>query len=388
MVLKSLLNPLKGATPNHERLLSYLLHLQSFAKEQADGTHKLLALSQEDKQARDKLLALAKSLSLQASTDAVGNMTLLHRGAKDLPPVVIGGHLDATAYEQVHGGALSLALGFEVLEMLRDAHIVTKRPIALLNFTNTEGERFAPSLLGSSVLTQALPFEEMLCVPSRDLPKQTLGRNLKTHKYAGQVRYHMRPVHAYLEIQTEQYLNEAKPAPLGLIKSTYGVYHTEYTFHKYSKTLTAALQRVLKEEISAGVLASLTPTSEANTLLLDIRHENARALNQLQQQLDLAFAAHAHSTGTELHRRELVRLAPALFDDALLPTLEQAARAASASLSYSESQQPLDAQMMMSKCPSAVIFVNCSKHNKKNSFLNMQAASQLLFESVVALAMQ
>lgn len=369
---------------NRERLLSLL-----------DGFHSHLniseasfipEMSEHNKHARDFFIAQAELLKLKIDIDAIGNIKATRNGTKDLPPVVIGGFLDSFSNTTPHSGALSLAIGLELIKVLEENKITIKRPISIVSFTNTQGRRFTPNLLGSLVYTQAVPLEEMLCVPSNDAPKITLGKDLKKKKYLGKVYYKYKPFHSFIELVTEAEI-ENHDNQIGLVEGTYGSYWTEYI-------ITEKLGITEKEILNFLVHLkkkhkSLTATFEnifgkKHSFLLDLRHSHARELNKIQIEFDTFLEEKITPSVLKTIRKELVRLAPIPFEEGIVSTIDRLAKKMNLSLPTSLSYQPVNTQVMMAKNYSACMYISCCKKGHQ-SILNIENGAQLLLQTVLEL---
>jgi N-carbamoyl-L-amino-acid hydrolase len=109
------------------------------------GGNCRLALSDEDQAGRDLLVRWMRQLDLTVTIDAIGNIIGARRGrSEELAPVVFGSHIDTVGTGGRYDGLYGVLAGLEACEALNDAGVVTRRPLALVAFTNEEGSRFAP----------------------------------------------------------------------------------------------------------------------------------------------------------------------------------------------------------------------------------------------------
>jgi N-carbamoyl-L-amino-acid hydrolase len=108
-----------------------------------------LALTDADRAARDRLQAELEAIGCPVVVDDLGNMTGTLAGREDSPPVRIASHLDSVVRGGRFDGALGVLAGLEVLRTIRDARLAPRRSIALTNWTNEEGARFEPAMIGS-----------------------------------------------------------------------------------------------------------------------------------------------------------------------------------------------------------------------------------------------
>ncbi len=111
-----------------------------------------LTLTDLDRQVRDWFKAQVEALGCTVTVDEVGNMFALKPGKRaDVAPIAIGSHLDTQPTGGKFDGVLGVLGGLEALRTLHDLGFETNAPLMLVNWTNEEGSRFAPAMLGSGV---------------------------------------------------------------------------------------------------------------------------------------------------------------------------------------------------------------------------------------------
>src|SRR5688572_3263390 len=117
-----------------------------------NGGLRRLTLTDEDKEVRDLLAKWARESGFGLRVDRLGNMFVRREGQQaELPPVLIGSHLDTQAAGGRFDGILGVLSGLEVLRTLEESSIATRRAIEVVNWTNEEGARFYPPMLSSLV---------------------------------------------------------------------------------------------------------------------------------------------------------------------------------------------------------------------------------------------
>ena len=135
---------------NADRLWARHMELARIGAIEGDGNCRL-ALSAEDSAARHVFAAWCHAAGLSLCTDRAGNMFAKRRGTNpDLPAIAAGSHLDTQPHGGRFDGISGVLAALEVIETLNDAGIETLAPLAVINWTNEEGVRFAPGLMGSS----------------------------------------------------------------------------------------------------------------------------------------------------------------------------------------------------------------------------------------------
>ncbi|KAF4333013.1 n-carbamoyl-amino acid hydrolase [Fusarium beomiforme] len=167
-----------------------------------------LSLDDSDKQVRDWFISYAKSLGLKTSIDQMGNLFAIRPGKKnDLPPVMMGSHLDTQPTGGRYDGILGVISGLEVLRTLNDHGYESAGPIGVVNWTNEEGARFPKMAVSSGVWADVIPLET-----AWDL-REVLAANPKSMKeeldrigYCGEqpASYKSNPFAAHFELHIEQ----------------------------------------------------------------------------------------------------------------------------------------------------------------------------------------
>ncbi|MCK5365561.1 MAG: M20/M25/M40 family metallo-hydrolase, partial [Gammaproteobacteria bacterium] len=143
------------------RLMSRIEALAAIGATPEGGVCRL-ALSDEDRSARDQVVAWMRSAGLRIEVDRIGNIFGVRAGTEGSAPVMTGSHIDSVANGGKLDGSYGVLAGIEVVETLNDAGVETTRPIVVCAFTNEEGVRFQPDMLGSLVYAGGLGVEDAL----------------------------------------------------------------------------------------------------------------------------------------------------------------------------------------------------------------------------------
>jgi N-carbamoyl-L-amino-acid hydrolase len=185
-----------------ERLRRSLEAMAEIGATPAGGMHRL-AVSDEDKRARDLLVAWLDEIGARVTVDEMGCVFGRRPGRDDaLPPVITGSHLDTQPRGGRFDGVLGVMGALEVLRTLHDHGIETLRPVELVDWTNEEGSRFAPAMMASGVWAGALDRE--WAYARTDVAGLRFGDELARIGYRGPVPCERRPFHAYYELHVEQ----------------------------------------------------------------------------------------------------------------------------------------------------------------------------------------
>ena len=348
-----------------------------------DGGVCRLALTDEDKAGRDLVVGWMRELGLEVTIDRIGNVIGLRLGKVDGPPVMIGSHIDTVATGGLYDGNLGVLAGLEVVGTLNDAGVTTHYPIAVGFFTNEEGARFAPDMMGSGVHQGALPLEE--CLATVGIDGTTVGDNLERIGYAGETAAGTFRARAFFELHVEQgpILEEAGLG-IGAVTGVQGISWTEYTIDGTSNHAGTTPMRLRHD---AGYVAAAIATEarhiaqcmggdqvatsgvielEPNlvnviarhaTVTVDLRNTDENKLREAEQFMADHVAALARNEGVEITAKALARFEPVDFDDEMVTLVAETAKALGHSVWRMPSGAGHDAQMFAPNCPTGMIFV-------------------------------
>lgn len=205
---------------NIDRLMRSLEAMWQVGATDNGGVHRL-ALTDEDRAARDLLCTWFDEAGLETRIDDFGNMIGKRAGTQDLPPVIIGSHLDTVPKGGRYDGALGVLSGLEVVRALNDENIQTTHPIEVVNWTGEEGSRFRPPLFGSRAALGKLDAD--IAFNTRDADGVRFVDELARIGYNGEATNRPKDGHAYLELHIEQgpILEDAN-LPVGLVQGIIG----------------------------------------------------------------------------------------------------------------------------------------------------------------------
>jgi N-carbamoyl-L-amino-acid hydrolase len=211
-----------SAAVNADRLWASLMAMAEIGKTPAGGVRRL-ALSDDDRAARDRLTEWLNAAGLTVRVDDLGN--IYGRRAGDgaaAAPVVFGSHLDTVPTGGRFDGVLGVLGALEVIRTLNDAGIRTRAPLEVVNWTNEEGARFAPAMLASGVVCGRFTREE--ADAARDPAGPTFGDELARIGYRGEAANRLRECAAYLEYHIEQGpVLERAHAQIGIVEGIEGI---------------------------------------------------------------------------------------------------------------------------------------------------------------------
>ena len=365
-----------------DRLLGRLDELARIGAIEGKGVCRL-ALSDEDHQARDRVVAWMRGLGLTVTIDRIGNVVGQRAGMDDVAPVTIGSHIDTVATGGRYDGNLGVLAGLEVVATLNDAGLTTRKPVAVAFFTNEEGARFAPDMMGSGVHQGALDLEQMLATTGIDGTR--VGEELARIGYAGDAPVGRFRADSFIELHVEQGpLLEHEGYDIGAVTGVQGISWQEFRLSGTSNhagttpmhlrqdagyvaaAITAEARR-LALEIGQGQVATVGVTSlqpnlvnviaKQALLTVDLRNIDERRLQQAERRLADYIERVAAAEGVQVESRRLARFEPVAFDPAMIELVEATAGSLGHKVRRIASGAGHDAQMFAPNCPTAMIFV-------------------------------
>lgn len=401
---------------NAERLLKSLQDLGQFGALPHGGTNRL-ALTDEDKAGRDWTVERMKSLGMTVHIDAIGNGIGTYPGLEDLAPVMIGSHIDTVRTGGLYDGNYGVMSGLEVVAALKEANLHTKRPISVAFFTNEEGARFQPDMLGSLVYVNGLSLEEALSINAIDGP--TVGEELTRIGYAGTKSTSTPIVDSYVELHIEQGpILDQKNLNIGVVEGVQGICWMEFTFKGNSNhagttpmsmrkdagivamKVAAYVDHMVEEygDRQLGTIGSmvLKPNlvnviAQEACMTIDLRNTDKAKLNTIQSTVIDYARTCAEKHGITFSYRQLADFDPVEFNEMIVNCVEDEAKKNNLSTLRMPSGAGHDAQMLARICPAGMIFVpsvNGLSHNIKEFTHPQDLANgtQVLLQVVTKLA--
>jgi N-carbamoyl-L-amino-acid hydrolase len=379
---------------NADRLWNSLMELAKIGATPKGGV-KRLTLTDEDRAARDLFCRWAADAGLAVAVDGIGNIFARRAGAEPgLPPVAMGSHLDSQPSGGKFDGAYGVMAGLEVMRSLNDAGVRTRAPLEVVSWTNEEGSRFTPVLMGSGVFCGAFTLEHVRA--QKDLEGRTVGAELARIGYAGTAGPHR--LGAYFEAHIEQgpvLENEGKT--IGVVQGALGQRWYDVTvtgqdahagptpMELRQDALIGASRLVLEvnriarafPDYARGTVGFLQVKPNSRNVIpgevrttVDFRNAKASTLDAMCEDLKRAAKAIEAECRVTVDLRENVYFKPCEFDPALVAHV----RAAAAALGHPHrdivSGAGHDAVSIARVAPAAMVFVPCAggiSHNEIES---------------------
>jgi N-carbamoyl-L-amino-acid hydrolase len=401
---------------DRERLLG---RLDSFNRIGAlpGGGNCRLALSDDDRAGRDLLVRWMRELGLAVTIDAIGNIIGVRKGREDVAPVMLGSHVDTVGTGGRYDGLLGVLAGLEACQALADAGVTTRRPLALVAFTNEEGVRFQPYAMGSLVYAGGLSLDDAYAI--RGIDGATVGDELRRIGYAGDAKPGWLRPHAYLELHIEQGpVLEDEGLAVGAVEGIAGLSWTEVSIvgrsshagttpmhlrkdAAYAAGEVALFVRRLAREIGSqqrGTVGRIelypnlvNVVAERAIVTIDLRNTDDARLQEAERRLADFLDRLAAQERLAISTRSLARFAPVSFPAEMVALVEAAARELGLPCRRLPSGAGHDAQMMARLCPSGMIFVpsvDGLSHNVREDTKpeHLEAGAAVLMHAVLRLA--
>jgi beta-ureidopropionase / N-carbamoyl-L-amino-acid hydrolase len=377
---------------NGERLWDSLMAMAEIGAT-AKGGSKRLALSDLDREGRDLFVRWCQEAGCAVTVDRMGNIFARRKGKRDdLPPVVCGSHLDTQPTGGKFDGVYGVLAGLEIIRTLNDFNYETDAPIEVSVWTNEEGSRFAPAMVGSGVFAGV--FTEEYGRGRADLDGKTMGEELKRIGYLGDRAAGGRKFKAFFEAHIEQGpILEAEKKTIGVVQGIQGIRwfeatvtgaesHAGTTPMNRRKDALLGVARIVERinrialDFPPGVstvgLMTVSPNSR-NTIpgsvffTVDLRHPDDDVLLKMQARLETELAEVCGALGLSVDNKEIWWSPAVHYDEGCIGAVRKAA----ADLGFAHrdivSGAGHDAGYIARVAPVGMVFVPCKdgiSHNE------------------------
>lgn len=342
-----------------------------------------LALTEEDGRGRDLVVGWMRALGLDVTVDGIGNVVGIRSGREGGPPVMMGSHIDTVRTGGLYDGCLGVLAGLEVVATLNDAGIDTRRPLAVAFFTNEEGARFAPDMMGSAVHQGSLDLDTALDTVGID--GERVADALEKIGYRGDTPCGAMRAAAFVELHVEQGpLLEEERVAIGAVEGVQGISWTEYTVTGVSNHAGTTPMRLRHDAgylaarvaVEARALATQMGGDQVATVGLvdlkpnlvnvipneavftvDLRNTDEEKLRVAEARIAAFVERAAAEEGVVASARTLARFAPVAFDGAVVDLVARTAKDLGLSVRRMPSGAGHDAQMFAPNCPTGMVFV-------------------------------
>lgn len=397
------------------RLLRRLLELAEIGAIDNGGCARL-ALTDEDARGRDLVVTWMKDLGMSVAIDTIGNVIGVWNVGTG-SPVMTGSHIDTVRTGGKYDGNYGVLAGLEVIETLQTSGVTPARPIAVAFFTNEEGARFAPDMLGSLVYVGGMSVEEAHDIVAIDGAR--LGDELQRIGYNGSTPCPGFVPHAFVELHIEQGpVLEQNNIRIGAVTGVQGISWQEVTIEgqsnhagttpialRHDPALVAAKITVFLRDLALRFgghqvctvgkidlhpnLINVVPAKAV--LTVDVRNTDETLLQKAESEIAHYFTQLEAEEGVSISTRKLARFEPVDFHPAVIDLVEKIATEQGNTVQRMPSGAGHDAQMLARVCPTAMIFTPSVKgisHNpaELTSPEDLEAGANILLHTLLALS--
>ena len=378
---------------NGTRLWDSLMELARIGATDKGGV-KRLALTDLDRLGRDLVVGWARAEGLAITVDAIGNVFMRREGANpDLPPVVTGSHIDTQPTGGKFDGNYGVLAGLEVVRTLNQHGVRTEAPIEVAFWTNEEGSRFVPVMMGSGVFCGAFSLETAYA--ARDVDGKSVGEELERIGYRGPQTPGDHPIGAYFEAHIEQgpVLEDADKV-IGVVPAVMGLSWYDCTvtgMEAHAGPTPMGLRRdalqvattIMQETVAIanryppygrGTVGMVQVFPNSRNVIpgqvkfsIDLRNVTDALLNTMHGEIEAFVERTRRETGLAIELQRVSYYPPCPFH----PDCVDAVRAATETLGYSTmdvvSGAGHDAIYVARLAPAGMIFVPCKdgiSHNE------------------------
>ncbi|MFV0294521.1 MAG: Zn-dependent hydrolase [Hyphomicrobiaceae bacterium] len=399
------------------RLWSSLMEMAKIGATAKGGVNRL-TLTDLDKESRALFSRWASEAGCDVRVDKMGSMFARREGTDPaLPPVMVGSHLDTQPTGGKFDGALGVLSALELVRTLDDLVIKTRYPIEIVNWTNEEGSRFAPAMVGSAVFAGLVALEDAFAIA--DVEGKTLGAELERIGYLGSEPVGQKPVHAFFEVHIEQGpILEEEDIDIGVVTIANGQKWYEIRLEgqeshagptpmarRHDALLGAA--RIIERVNAIGHahdpaacatcgMIEVHPNSRnvipgSVFLTVDLRHPDGDKLISMDKALRAGVEEIAEATGLTVDLKTVADWAPVPFDPNCVDAVRRAARELGFSSRDIWSGAGHDAVNMARVAPTAMVFTPCIDGISHNEAENIKpewatAGANVLLRAVLEMA--
>jgi len=411
-------NELLKLSVSEKRLISRLKQLGITGKN-SNGVLTRLAMSESDKLGRDLFVSWLNEVGLEVKVDRIGNIFGVWTTPKNkhMKPIMMGSHIDTVINGGIYDGCYGVISGLEVIQTMIEHNYDSPRPIVVAAFSNEEGVRYQPDMMGSLVYANGLPLESALNTVGTDGTK--LYEELERIGYAGQEEPGFIMPFAYIELHVEQGpILDYENVPIGVVENLQGISWQEISIEGVANHAgtTPMSMRCDAGVVAAKIItflnerANISDTKTVSTvgsidfspnlvnvipssvkLTVDLRNPNDSKLIEEEKVLCEYLLDLERTDEVKIVSRQLVRFNPVQFDIKILDVIENSATVRKLKSKRMTSGAGHDAQMISKICPTAMIFVPSKKgisHNpdEYTDMFELVSGANVLLDSVLELS--
>jgi len=387
---------MKNIRIDGDRLWQSLMEMAKIGATEKGGNCRLAA-SDLDRDGRDLFVGWCKEAGCEVTVDAMGNIFARRAGRNpDLPPVMAGSHLDTQPTGGRFDGVLGVLAALEVVRTLNDHDAETEAPVEVCVWTNEEGSRFSPAMMGSGVFAGVFDLSDIHATTDED--GASLGSELERIGYAGPEPVGGRDVGAYFELHIEQGpILEAEEKTIGVVTAAQGQRWHEITVTGQEshagptpmprrKDALVAASKIVAEVNRIGHVhppyacatvgsMQVSPNSRnvipgSVFLTVDLRHPVNETLSDMDAELKTFCADTAKDMGVDIDVEDFWHFPPTPFQEDCVAAVREGAELHGYEHMEIVSGAGHDAVYMAGVAPTGMIFIPCEDGISHNEIEN------------------
>ena len=402
---------------NGERLWSRLMAMAEIGATDKGGCNRQ-ALTDLDQQGRELFMQWCDAAGCTAQWDAIGNLFIRRPGRNnDLPAVLTGSHLDTQPTGGKFDGVYGVLAGLEVIESLNDHQIETEHPIEVVAWTNEEGARFSPAMMGSGVFSGVFKLEDMLAV--QDKAGISVKQALEQTGFSGTYNSQNKAIKAAFEVHIEQGpILEQEAKQIGVVSGIQGIrwydltitgqpVHAGPTPMEYRRDPFKALTTIIDDlyalaaehgpwaRVTFGDIQALpgarNTVPETVTIAVDLRNPDQAILDKMDAAFRALVEKHSTAHGLQAMIRDEWNLPAVTFAPACVEAVSSAVKGLGYSHMAMVSGAGHDSGYVAQVAPTSMIFVPCEEgisHNEAENATpdDLEAGCNVLFHAMLMMA--
>ena len=408
---------------NGERLWQRMMRMAQIGATPKGGVCRV-TLTEEDRIGRDLFIKWCREANCTIDIDQIGNIFARRAGIEnELPPVMAGSHLDSQPTGGKFDGAYGVLAALEIIETLNDHDIQTTAPLEIVSWTNEEGARFAPAMIGSGVFAGAFDLAYGLSRKDKNGPRSfegascSLGDALQKIGYVGDTPMGNRPIKAAFELHIEQgpiLENEGKT--IGIVTGVQGIRwyelliegketHAGPTPMHYRRDPVRGMLPILERiyelatqyaphgRVTIGDIKTepgvINTVPGRLTIQVDLRHPETAVLNAMHTALQEIVTEECATAKLDSQVKEIWYSPPVAFAPNCIEAVRQAVDTVGASAMEIVSGAGHDAVYLARVAPTSMIFIPCEDGLSHNELENATkedviAGANVLLHAVLA----
>lgn len=403
---------------NSQRLIKSIKDLGNIGITEGEGPSRVAA-SDEDKEGRDFVVNLMKDSGLEVKIDRIGNIFGIWEDQKNKneKALMLGSHIDSVINAGIFDGCYGVLAAIEVVRTLKDKEFIPKRPIVIGAFTNEEGIRYQPDMMGSLVYAGGMDVDEVLKVEGID--GTILGEELKRIGYEGTEEPGFIKPYAYVELHVEQGpILDKEEISVGVVENLQGISWQEVTIigeanhagttptylRKDAGLAAAKINYYLRERalqsqgttVATVGMINFQPNSinvipSKVSFTIDLRNPDDETLKEEEKKLKEYMENLAKEDKVQISSEQLVRFNPVKFNEEIVNLVEKSAETRGLTHKRMTSGAGHDAQMISRIADVGMIFVPSvggisHNPNEKTEEKDLIAGANILLDVVKELS--